>query len=236
MKYLITFFILIIVIFNNIGCSSQYKLNEQLFGNSTEKLNLLILFTNQPRIKENQLIQESLYYTNLTDKYIDKFRLHVPSIIKDQVKINEIDIIYDNKFPYFKSEYCNIDLNKEINIFIPDAEDLKEISGNSNVALIFQEISIFISGQEGKLGSIGAPVGGNENIYNAIDGQNTSIQIPYLISGGIFTIYDINKKELLDYGMFATSTPAAQNERFEMWRDSISLILNECFFKSKIFK
>ncbi len=219
---------LFLVLFFN--CSSPHRLNTHIEKKFSKGVNLFILFSGLPRIKENTIFHNSLSYLDLSNEYVDKFCFYSPRLIKSSTEIDSVDIKIEEKFTFTNYETHYIEGNKKIDIYFPDMKAIKQLSKSSNIVLIYQELTVVSAKVETDLYSR----------YVAEDGlPGTGVlkdaEVLYLLSAGVFSIWDINDDRLIDFGKFAINTPIT-NDLSKMWINTFNKIIKESIIKTSLIQ
>ncbi|NOG44377.1 MAG: hypothetical protein HND50_04060 [Calditrichaeota bacterium] len=211
-----------------INCVPSYSINDHLKKKLSDRINLLVLFTCTPKVKDNDIILRSLKNKNLSKGYFDKFRSCTPELIRNSTGIDSVDIKVVENFSFNNYKAFNIEQNKKIDIYFPDMKGIKQISDNMNIVLIFQEITIIVS-----------DINERSSFSTYVEGYGmqpilTNSMVPYLISGGIFSLWDINDNKLIDYGKFIIKDPI--DDISKMWITSFNNIIRESVLKTSLMQ
>ncbi len=208
--------IIIIILLSILSCTGPAQLKKQIREKQNENIELLILFTDAPIVKNDSVVDKKigLYKSN----FMDEFSSNMPHLVKESIQVDSVQIVLKEKFPFISFEKFNIKSGEEIDIYYPDMNVLKQLSNDNNIVLIFQEMSIFLGGLETQL---------------ALPTRRYNFLRANLVSGGIFSIWNLSNSELLDYGKFVINVPVTR-DRHEMWISLFKKLIKQCLLETSL--
>ncbi len=229
-KSIINILIFSIFLFSLFRCSSTHELVSVVKEKYPDGVNLLILFSSFPRTNDESFNYRGLNSSNLSNQYMEQFCFYTPSLIKNSMEMDSIDIQIRENISFINSEPYKINGDEKINIYSPDMKEIKNISKRSNIALIFQELTVVVVLAETDLYSRYVNKDGLPGYKTKKD-----VKVPYLVSLGIFSLWDINDARLLDFGKFGINSPMYY-DLSKTWITSFKKIINESIIKTTLIQ